>query len=89
MNLYIEQEPRKVTLNKAQIRDVAIEQLGSMRKGSGIEDHQGGRWIYGWHDSGHGSGFTEHIQIATELDEAVELVWKELLDLRSKSRELK
>lgn len=86
MDLYLEQKPRRVTLDETQIRDVAISQLSMMRKLDGITDHEGGRWIYEWHDTGHGSGLTKYIQVATELDEAIELVLGELLDSRANNR---
>ena len=64
-------KPEKVRLTDEQINEAAKHKLRCMLGGDGIEEHKGGRWVYTWFDTGHGSGLTEHHREATELDDAL------------------
>ena len=72
------QRPEKVSLTDDQVRDLTREKLRSMLGGDGIEDRCGVRWVFNWHDTGHGSGLTSYLRVATELDEALVKVWAAL-----------
>lgn len=63
-----------VTLSPKQISDATRIKLQRMLGGTGIADHDNERWVYRWHNTGHGSGDTDYIRKATPLDEALVLV---------------
>lgn len=70
MDIWINR-PEKVCLTEEQIKEAAKYKLRGMLSGDGIEEYKGGRWVYTWFDTGHGSGMTEYHHEATELDEAL------------------
>lgn len=74
-------EPREVVLSETQMKEATrrvLHELIDLDTADTLEiksrpDKEGEYWLQGWYD-GHGSGMTEWIRPATELDKAILLV---------------
>ena len=76
MQLIIE-EPKKIRLTNAHIREVTLAHLRSKFEGYGLEKRAGEMWLYDWEDT-HGSGITTYKRVATDRDKALYLLINEL-----------
>ena len=72
------QKKEHITLTADQITKAARHKLRTMLDGDYITERDGKRWLCRWHNTGHGSGDTEFIREATELDEALVMVMEEM-----------
>lgn len=70
MDIWI-QHQEKARLTDAQVTEAARYKLRRLLGGDGIKEVNGVRWVYSWDDTGHGSGITDYLREATQLDEAL------------------
>ena len=73
-------EVEEVDLSDEQVRDIALEYFKRLFPYDGIQMHKLEDWVYKWEDTGHGSGLTDYIRVASEKDKFLSKVIGFIID---------
>lgn len=74
MHIFVAQPSIRHEMSATDISKAAIVRLNQMLESGYIQNYDGETWLVDWEDTGHGSGLTTKIRLATDDDKAVSRV---------------